>query len=860
MTEAHFTEPLVGEGAGAPLVGGKGAWLDRLTTGGFPVPPAVAITIHAYRAVAATTEVAALLSELVSSPIPAPTDFLEAERLVDETFLGVDLPAAVAEAIIAGAAHCRSAPNTRLAARSSATAEDMTETSFAGQYRSFLDLQSDVDVERAVRLVWASLWYPAPQAYRRFHAIDESRLAMAVVLMPMVRAERAGVAFTVDPTGLADMVRVETVKGLGEKLVSGDVTPDVALVPRAEVRASFSSPGAEGTNALALHVAELALDVESAFGVPQDIEWAWDGESLHLLQARPITTTEPVTDGDGFDTDADPGQRWTTAGISETLPGILPPLLWDTSGFLVEESFRGLFEALGVLHDLPRDARMIGRFRARAALNLGLLEQMALTLPGGSPEEVEWQYFGRSAGERPATEAAESVGRRASARHDIAVLRLNRRANREAETVVIAVQRILRTPLTLDGSLEDLLRVRRRLLDLAGRAALAEMSVAASAVAAYRRLEGWLTKRFERRLAERWAQRLTSSTVTGLKWPNLVSDSAKLDPDLVAALAGAETWVRAEAMLTATMDGTRWRDDLVESARRAGSAAVFAGPTWDEDLDRVWTAVRASSLQHELPEQGPSTTDGQPIDMWAALLADLERSPTWSRKDDLIRQVFDMRLVLLRRLVEDSNELLDRRERTKSAVLSLGGDVRRIHLEIGRRLTAQGVLESPEDVDLLGEAELQFARVGRPLPSLAELAHRRRWLERCGSEAPLPPVFTGRPTRTGVPVAQGATEFHGWGASPGVVSGPAVVLAGPGGELERGGVLIAHTTDASWSPLFLQAGAIVVEQGGPLSHAAILSRELGIPAVLNVPGVASAVPGSGAEVTVDGDRGVVVIS
>ena len=86
------------------------------------------------------------------------------------------------------------------------------------------------------------------------------------------------------------------------------------------------------------------------------------------------------------------------------------------------------------------------------------------------------------------------------------------------------------------------------------------------------------------------------------------------------------------------------------------------------------------------------------------------------------------------------------------------------------------------------------------------------------------------------------------------------MLADPGGSLERGSVLIAHSTDASWSPLFLLAGAIVVEQGGPLSHAAIVSRELGIPAVLNVPGVAAAVPDGGVKVTVDGDSGVVVIS
>ncbi len=854
----QLVKPLDGTGADTHLVGGKGTWLDKLAAGGFPVPAAIAITTSAYRAVAATPEVAALLSELISSPVPAGADFPEAERRVDEAFLGVDLPTEVTDAIAEGVARCRSTPDMRLATRSSATAEDMTTTSFAGQYRTFLDLQTDAEVDRAIRLVWASLWYPAPRAYRRFHALDETRLAMAVVIMPMVLAECAGVAFTVDPTGSADMVRVETVQGLGEQLVSGQVTPDVALVPRAELTGGH--PTAEGAGALAERVAGLALDVERAFGAPQDIEWAWDGESLQLLQARPITTTEQQADTDGFDTISGPDQRWTTAGISETLPGTLPPLIWDTSAFLAEESFRGLFDALKVWHDLPPGTHMIGRFRARAALNLGLLELMAMALPGGSPEEVEWQYFGRSAGERPATEAAEPVGRRASARHDIAVLRLNRRANREAETVIIAVARIVQRPLKLDGSLADLLQVRRRLLDLAGRAAVAETAVAASAVAAYRRLEGWLTKRFDKRMAERWAQRLTSSTVSGLQWPDLVAGPGRLDPDLITALADAETWAQADVTMTATAQGVQLRDEIVDTARRAGSAAVFAGPTWEEELDRVWTAVRAGSSRGRATERDPDATNGPPNEVWSALLADLEQSPKWSRKDALVRQIFDVRLVLLRRLVEDSNELLDRRERTKSAVLSLGGQVRRVHMEIGRRLAARGILESPEDVHLLGEAEMYLAESGGSLPSLAELAQRRRWLERCGSEAPLPPIFQGEPARTGMPGARGAKEFHGWGASPGVFSGPPAVLADSGGVLDRGSVLIAQSTDASWSPLFLQAGAIVVEQGGPLSHAAIVSRELGIPAVLNVPGVSAAIPDGEAKVTVDGDRGVVVIS
>ena len=160
---------------------------------------------------------------------------------------------------------------------------------------------------------------------------------------------------------------------------------------------------------------------------------------------------------------------------------------------------------------------------------------------------------------------------------------------------------------------------------------------------------------------------------------------------------------------------------------------------------------------------------------------------------------------------------------------------------------------------LLGEAELAAAAAGGAGPSLAELARRRRWLDRCTAQGPLPPVFTGPPVESVRVPLHGGSRFQGWGASPGVVTGRGVVLTGPTGDLGRGEILVAQNTDASWSPLFLRAAAIVVEQGGPLSHAAIVARELGIPAVLNVPGVVAAAGGRQSTITVDGDHGLVVI-
>jgi pyruvate,water dikinase len=845
MTD-QFVVELGGGGLPAQLVGGKGAWLDRLVAAGFPVPTCVTVTTESYRAVARHPTISSLLASLHDERRDArgPGDV---QRTLDEAFLSVPLPPAVDRALSDIAARLTSPGAPMLAVRSSATAEDMTTMSFAGQYRSFLNVETEREVLRAIRLVWASLWHPAPHAYRRFHAVDESDLGMAVVLMPMVAAQRAGVAFSVDPRH-PDCVRVESVDGLGEQLVSGSVTPHVSLVPRSRTL----ERDCEGDD-LDVRVARLALRVEEAFERPQDIEWAWDG-AISLLQARPIASARPGHD-DGFDTPSQAGGRWTTAGILETLPGVLPPLQWETAGFLVDEAFRRLFDALDVLPELSSSGPVIGRFRGRAALNLGVVEQMASALPGGSPEDVEVQYFGRATGERPATRGTARSGRLRAARHDLAMLRLRRVASREAETVIAATRTAVTVTDLRTRSVDDLLTARRHLLDLSGRAFVAEVAVASSSVASFRRLESWLMRRFPRRDAERWAQALTTRHVSSSWWVGPAAEIARLPTSDRPRLAAAPDWSAAQEVLRAVPSGRRVRDGLVAAARDAGSMAVFGGPCWDENLDHVWSLVRSASVAAD-----GGTVDGRaaaaPDDrMWAAFgeaLTSVPRGPA-----ALPVRIVDERVLHVRRLVEQTLELLDRRERSKAAVLALGGQLRRLQLELGSRLVAAGFLDRPQDVELLGERELLEGFDGG-CPSRAELSRRRRWLDRCLTEQPLPERFEGRPTPQRGDQPQG-TELRGWAAGAGVFTGRARVVSSPFGDLDPGEVLVATTTDASWSPLFLRAGAIAVERGGPLSHAAILARELGIPAVLNVPGLVASFDGRPAIVQVDGDRGRIVI-
>jgi pyruvate,water dikinase len=185
----------------------------------------------------------------------------------------------------------------RLAVRSSGVAEDLPDTSYAGQYETVLNVPP-ADLASAVRRCWASAFSDRVKAYGRTHSSGE-RVALAVLIQPMVQAEAAGVAFSADPvTGDRKTAVIDAVRGLGDRLVSGEASPDQWLVRGTQVSCQAAPEGAIDAT-VALEVAQLARRVAALQEAPQDIEWALAGGKVVLLQARPITAlpdqpVEPV--------------------------------------------------------------------------------------------------------------------------------------------------------------------------------------------------------------------------------------------------------------------------------------------------------------------------------------------------------------------------------------------------------------------------------------------------------------------------------------------------------------------------------------------------------------------------------------
>jgi pyruvate,water dikinase len=275
-------------------VGGKGASLGELIRTGIRVPPGFVLTTAAFgEAMAALDPVGAQRKRIGQLD---PDDLSEVERVSGELRRRIErapVPEPLCRTALAWYQHLRPGGRAPVAVRSSATAEDGADASFAGQQATDLDVRGEESLLASVRRCWASLYSVESVTYRLRRGVARD-IAMAVVIQEMVPARCAGVMFTRSPlTGDRSVVAVEATWGLGSALVSGEVTPDRFVVNKVTgeiVSRSVAEPGrCSLTDGEVSELVAVAKLIEDRYGAPQDIEWAIDGRDVYILQSRPET-------------------------------------------------------------------------------------------------------------------------------------------------------------------------------------------------------------------------------------------------------------------------------------------------------------------------------------------------------------------------------------------------------------------------------------------------------------------------------------------------------------------------------------------------------------------------------------------
>jgi pyruvate, water dikinase len=276
-----FTEEACRE---VEVAGGKGASLARMTTEGLPVPPGFVIPSYVLQ----NSIDAERMLELAASHSTR-----ELQELVAATKPPKEKITAAYENLVGGrrTATYKLVGNKKVAVRSSAVAEDSEAASYAGQQETYLFVEGAEEVCRRVVDCWASFFSERALFYRSQKGFLED-LRMAVVVQKMVDPEKSGVIFTVDPVRRRrDRMVVEAVRGIGEQVVSGEVTPDhYTLDRRGKVKREKIVDDRVLTDEELQRLGDLGRQLEERHGVAQDIEWAMVGEEIYLLQSRPVTT------------------------------------------------------------------------------------------------------------------------------------------------------------------------------------------------------------------------------------------------------------------------------------------------------------------------------------------------------------------------------------------------------------------------------------------------------------------------------------------------------------------------------------------------------------------------------------------
>ena len=809
-----------------PQVGGKALSLGRMARAGLPVPSGFVVTVESYR-------------RLFTVGLCSDVGFVN-EVLTAYHQLGAGL----------------------VAVRSSATAEDGAEASFAGQQETRLGVSGDEAVLAAIESCWKSLHSERAIAYRQQKGIDETGLAMAVVVQKMVPADVAGVLFTRDPQDpIGTRMSIEASWGLGEAVVSGKVTPDrfqvnfdtgtVVFKQAGDKTLKITVTGEEAVEesqrrALCLtdnelsQLAELGRRVEQFYGDPRDVEWALHDGQFHVLQARPITTST-ATERETVRTAviaklqsiADPrGTVWVRYNLSEVLPEPLP-MTWGVVQRLIgaDGGFGAMNRDLGASPDpMLGSESAFDLIAGRPMCNLSRMPRMQFPHP-----PIEYPFDKLKANPRLALDPKPVLN----------PMRDGLRAWLRLPGIAWRLYSMSSTTRKLAATFADefTTRIVPPFVQEA-RDALNEDWSKLDSATLFKHFHHWT----DRTLVQFARHSLKPTVFADLAWntlfellkPKLGEPGARTAISELASGTGAELAVAVKQLADGTLDQ---RTFMERFGHRCQNEMELAQPRWSETPN--WNKAHGRSSVGVPQSVGVSPAIN--FDDVAARIAALAPSQKHEQLSGPSRgQVTQW--------AERLRVYLGLREAAKNSLMLGYAVIRKALVELGRTTGLRN------DVFCLQPEELPELIAGKDFTAVVRDRKKHRQLE-LSLHVPAV-VFSdtldaiGRPE----PVPVGATTFEGVAISVGSADGLALVLTEPTASLhtDEPYILVCPSTDPAWVPLFVHAKGLIMETGGVLSHGAIVAREFGLPAVAGLPGITKQIR-TGQRVRVDGTHGTVMI-
>lgn len=816
-------------------VGGKAARLAEMAQLGFSVPNGCAFTVECFTAFCAHNKL---------DPQVSPS---ENQAMIDRIMAG-SFPKDLADQL---ALLERELPDDQYAVRSSSISEDGSEHSMAGQFDTFLCVAKS-DIGEKLKGCWASMYNQAVTAYTEEEGIA-FEAKMGVVVQRQLQPAYAGVAFTVDPrTRSGEFIVVEWVEGMGDKLVSGEVTPNIVYLKRTGGVIPEEVP--EAFRPHIPHLIEQALKAEEAFDSPQDVEWAAD-DNFYMLQARPITTLN-----------SEEAVIWSNVNMAENFPKPLHPFTWSVVSTFYTYYMVNIMRMMGWKEaDLLRVRHyvhnMTGIHGGRIYYNLSNWYEVIHYFPMGKTfsrfldnyigQQIPFQY-------EPKADTAWARDRLKNpfnlAAFWIRLTWLLSRAKSHVSNFEKAFYEHRArwrkggyqqgSAVSLFQKIDDLFRnfVDRYYYNQG----LADIAVLIFPGLLKRLIKNWFSD-LEDSPEVIYIKLLQGLDLKSTEPAEMIEDMAqaiKVEPKLMALLE-AEDYTTLESQLPANLR-KQMETFMHFFGSRCYNDCMLVSPTFEERHDLYWGLVKTYAAMERSEHMAPDTAQVKEL----------------CAKLPFFKRLF-FKFVLNR-----AGWAIGLREQGRMIRSLLFGELRSITSELGKRLVKLGFIEDPEDVFYFTMDELDQLVYGKyqlteTIPET--IAARKRELEKT-FDMDLPECFVLEYGNYFEPMQRAAAHLgdqsHMVGApvSRGKITGTARIILDPVNDnrLQPGDILITSTTDPGWTPLFRIAGGLILERGGVLSHGAIVAREFGIPAVVGIEN-ATRIITDGCKISINGNTGEVQI-
>lgn len=855
---------LSGETMDRSLLGGKAAALAQLAGSGLPIPAWFVLSPSAFHASLTVRQRSALAAAHNATDVRAAlTDLALGPNVREQLF----------------AAFKRLCPDGgKVAVRSSATYEDAAQHSFAGQLESYLDVTEDSLAGRILD-VWRSGFSERILAYRSEHGMDELPAPPAVLVQRMVGADVAGVAFSADPvSGRRSVAVVAAVRGYGEGLVSGEKDADswrVGLGGEIVERALVHDEHPVLTDDQVRAVAQLARSAAAHFGRAQDVEWAIEAGQLFLLQSRPITALADVADPEA--------ERilWDNSNIIESYGGMTTPLTYSFAQRAYAEVYQQFCRVVRVPEHTIRAnqsifSNMIGLIRGRIYYNLYSWYRLLALLPGFRAN-------------RRFMEQMMGVGESLPA-EIVASLEQSTWRQRMADRFYLArtAAGLLGAYAGLDRSIRAFYARLHRALgegrpDLSGRRA-------DELVRYYRELDGQLLHRWDAPLVNDFFAMIFYGLLRSLavKWCD--DEGGTLQNDLIMGEGGmvsAEPADRIRDMAVLAREADTDAPGLVQALCEGSPqeiARVLAGADVLREAYEAYLTKFGDRCLNELKLESPTLYDdplplaravGQLAAYGPSVRAEVADTPARAQAEAQVRSALvgkPLRRAVFFWVLRNARARIRDRENLRFERTRVFGRARHILGELGKRFYAVDALADARDVYYLTLDEvLGFVEGTTASADLSGLVAVRKAEFALFAQMPPPArrfettgmvhqgnLFQAVETASaGEPIPAGAGSKKGVGSCPGIVRGRARVVSDPlTAQLQPGDIVVAEHTDPSWIMILPLAAGLLVERGSLLSHAAIVSRELGIPSIVSLTAITDWVQ-DGEMLEFDGSTGVV---